>query len=241
MDCKMVFESKAGLKISGRMFKPDMKKEKYPVVIFSHGFNGCYAYQEQYGFEFSDAGICCFMFDFCGGGVNSTSDGNMLDMTVQSECDDLEAVIRNIKALDYVDSERIYLWGESQGGFVSALVAAKLQEQISGLILWFPAFVIPDGAKSRHEAGIHEVFGVQISKRFDEEAMLIDIYEKLAQYKKPVLIIHGDQDETVPVSYSVRAAEICENAELIVVPGAGHGFEEQDAKMARERTIAFVK
>lgn len=46
-------------------------------------------------------------------------------MSVITETGDLNAVIEQVKNWDWVDKENIFLIGESQGGCVSALVAAK--------------------------------------------------------------------------------------------------------------------
>lgn len=69
-------------------------------------------------------------------------------MTVGTECEDLETVIDCVKELDYVDPGRIFLQGESMGGLVSALVAARRPENIRAQVLWYPAFVVPEGAKT---------------------------------------------------------------------------------------------
>ena len=44
-----------------------------------------------------------------------------------------------------------------------------------------------------------------------------------------MLLIHGDADSIVPLSYSERALEVYPSAELKVVEGGGHGFYGEDA------------
>jgi pimeloyl-ACP methyl ester carboxylesterase len=39
---------------------------------------------------------------------------------------------------------------------------------------------------------------------------------------KPVICVHGDQDEDVPVEQSIGFCEVEPQAELVVVPGGGH-------------------
>lgn len=39
-----------------------------------------------------------------------------------------------------------------------------------------------------------------------------------------MLIVHGDADSTVGVSYSERAAQSYADAELRIIEGVGHGF-----------------
>lgn len=51
-----------------------------------------------------------------------------------------------------------------------------------------------------------------------------DVYEDVAAYEKNILILHGDRDGIVNLSYSQRAVETYPSAELKVIKGAGHGF-----------------
>ena len=70
------------------------------------------------------------------------SDGKTTDMSVLTEVSDLCTVIEYAKGLEYTDSTNILLMGCSQGGFVSALTAAKLRDEIRKLVLFYPAFCI---------------------------------------------------------------------------------------------------
>ena len=76
------------------------------------------------------------------------SDGESTKMSVLTEMKDLIAVKNFAKEQNYVDSENIILLGESQGGFVSGLVAAKCGAEIKKLVMIFPALCIPDHALS---------------------------------------------------------------------------------------------
>ena len=51
-----------------------------------------------------------------------------------------------MRGLDYVDSENLFLMGTSQGGAVSAITGADHQEEVRGMILLYPAFVLADRA-----------------------------------------------------------------------------------------------
>ena len=57
--------------------------------------------------------------------------------------------------------------------------------------------------------------------------MSFDIYKVIGNYKGDVLIVHGDKDDVVPLSYSKRAATVYESANLIIFEGGGHGFRER--------------
>ncbi|MCR5594920.1 MAG: alpha/beta fold hydrolase [Lachnospiraceae bacterium] len=237
----MTFIRSNGYKIAAKAFIPDdVAKSSFPVVIFAHGFGGNYRELMHHGDGFAEAGIICLFFDFCGGGMKSLSDGQMSEMTVYTEIEDLKCVIEGLKNIDCVDKNRIFLQGESMGGFVSAYVASDLPKQIKAMVLWYPAFVIPDDAKKRCEADDHTVFGMQISREYDLAAKDIDIFDKIQGYRGPVLIIHGDRDDIVPISYSHRAVELYKNAELVTMKGAGHGYDGEDSIRAREISVDFI-
>ena len=81
------------------------------------------------------------------------SDGKTTEMSVLTETKDLKAVIEYVRNLSYTDSEKILLMGCSQGGFVSALVAAKNNFPIEKLVLFYPALCIPAFAEIKNYAG----------------------------------------------------------------------------------------
>jgi dienelactone hydrolase len=233
-------KKESGHVIRGLIFRPD-SDGKFPTVIFSHGFGGNYRGLAQHGDDFAKSGIVCVFFDFCGGGMESSSDGNMSEMTVMTEANDLVAVMESINCLSYVEPESIYLLGESQGGFVSAIVGRAYRENVKGLILWYPAFVIPDDARKRLESGIDSHFGLKLSEDYDKVAQDIDVQELQLGFGKPVLILHGNKDDAVPIEYSRTAAANYSYATLKEIKGAGHGFNDKDGEFARSASIDFVR
>ena len=81
--------------------------------------------------------------------------------------------------------------------------------------------------------------GVKLSRKYDEDATSFDLYDLLPGYPGPVLILHGDRDPIVPLRYSEKAKETFPDAELIVYPGQGHGFNGTALKDALEKETAF--
>lgn len=239
--------SREGMKIHGRLYLPEGQGgrcAKYPLAVFSHGLGSNYRELEHYGPVLAGEGISCFLFDFCGGGPESLSDGDFEKMSVQTEIDDLHTVLTEIKKRNDIDSRNIFLMGESQGGYVSAVAAAEQPESVSGLILWYPAFNIREDAEKR--AGLpaperYDFFGLRMGEQYIRDALRIPVYCKIADYKKNVLIIHGDRDDLVPLSVSEKAVQIYESAELKVIRGGGHGFEGDDRWKAAEYSVRFMK
>ena len=110
-----------------------------PLIILSHGFGGNHMGSQDYADYFYSQGFATYSFDFCGGGMGSKSDGTMLEMSVLTEAEDLNAIIDFFQ--DDARFSAIYLWGASQGGFVSAYVAAQRPDDIAKVVLEFPAIV----------------------------------------------------------------------------------------------------
>lgn len=234
-------------KIAALLFLPDevstqKTDKKYPTVIFAHGFGGDYTCLEHYGDGYAEKGIVCIIFDFCGGGLKSHSDGTMKEMTILTEVDNLDSVVDEVKHLSYVDENKIFLQGESQGGFVSAYEAAQIEKDVDGLILWYPALCIPDDSRRRFEEKDDTCFGTELSPEFNEVAKDIDIFSVMKKYHGPVKIIHGDKDEVVSINYSKKALEAYKNnyTEFDVLAGAGHGFVGDDTIKARDLSIEFI-
>ena len=68
---------------------------------------------------------------------------------------------------------------------------------------------------------------------------------RVAQIDAPVLLIHGDRDENVPVDQTVAMADALEShgkeVESLIVPGATHFFTEQQNAAARRKLFDFLR
>ena len=230
-------------KIYAKMYLPAEEKDKYPAVVISHGFAGSSEDNVSRAELFASNGYVAVVFDFCGGGRASKSDGEMTEMSVLTEAEDLNAVIDGMLALDYVDASNFFLLGSSQGGFVSSYVAAHRPDDIKALALLFPAYSLQDDCWERHGSieNIPETESLMnntLGAIYSQDAMSFDIYDVIGGYKGDVLICHGDKDDLVDLSYSERAVEVYEHAELKVIKGAGHGFQ---GKPLRESLVEFLQ
>jgi len=69
-----------------------------------------------------------------------------------------------------------------------------------------------------------------------------DLTEDLKKIDVPTLILHGDDDQIVPIANSARlSAEIVKNATLKVYRGAPHGMCTTHKREVNEDLLAFVK
>lgn len=245
-ETKELYTKRDENQIYGLIYVPKNAGEKMPAVIFSHGFGGNYQVGTQYAEALVQKGYVVYCFDFCGGSPGSRSDGSTLDMSIFTEQEDLEAVIHMMQEQPFVDEENIFLMGTSQGGAVSAITAAANKEEIKGAILLYPAFVLVDRIKEQFEnvediPDTYYLMWMTVGRAYAENLLDYDIYEAISTYDKDVLLIHGDADSIVPLSYSEKAVEVYDSARLKVLPGAGHGFSGSDAEQAVTWMLEYLE
>lgn len=229
-----------GRTIRGIEYRPP--GDNLPIAIVSHGFLANLRTTKHYALQLAQWGFCAYCFDFIGGGVFCRSDGKMKDMSVMTEKADLQAVMAYAASRDYTKADGITLMGCSQGGFVSALVAAEEPSRIARLILLYPALCIPDDARKGKmmmfefdPENIPDSLSwgpIKLSGRYVRDVINIDPYQAIAPYTGPVLILHGEKDAIVDVSYAHRAGECYgSSCTVTILPDAAHGFrKETDAK-----------
>lgn len=234
------------LQIYGNLYLPNTDDQQYPTAIIAHGFGSSHSYMAPYAAYLAEQGIAGYVFDFCGGSTGSRSNGSTLDMSVLTEVSDMQAVLDGITDYSFVDLEQVYLMGESQGGLVSALLAERSDEDVHGLIMLYPALVIPDDARERYASAsdipeMARVFGTPVGRTYFSDVLDMDVFQEIGNFSGPVLIVHGDADSIAPISYSQQAVELYPAAELVTLDGAGHGFYGSFQLEAESQIAAFLK
>ena len=69
-----------------------------------------------------------------------------------------------------------------------------------------------------------------------------DLREDLKKFVVPTLVIHGDDDQIVPIDISGRAAaRLIKNAQLIVYPGAPHGLADTHKDRLNQDLLDFIQ
>lgn len=97
--------------------------------------------------------------------------------------------------------------------------------------------------------GFRESFRLQglaggIKGQYDciHEFSEVDYTDDLKAIDKPTLIIHGDDDQIVPIKASAEvAATLVRDATLQIYEGGGHGLAQIDAARFNAEILAFVK
>ena len=201
-----------GQNISGILHLPE--SEHPPCVIASHGLLSSKD-SEKYtalGERLAREGLAMLRFDFRGCGE---SEGRMKESTVSGRIADLGSAIEFVKS--YLGSEtRMGLLGSSLGGYIS-LIRASIEEKIRAVVIWATPFHLDNlkSKKSEEEMpSLGEVFFEDLPRH-----RLLPLLPKISN----CLVIHGEEDELVPVD---QAWEIFNSLgspkEIHVIEGADH-------------------
>lgn len=226
-----VYAYRDTLRIYGKMFRPE-GQQGLPAVVCSHSSSLTHEAMKGYAEKLAEAGYAAYCFDFCGGSTDSRSDGSTDSMTVFTEVEDLRAVVAMVKQQHYVDSTRVVLLGSSQGGLVSAILAEQLQDAVASMVLFYPAFNIPElirmfsGLAGGNWGGGSWGGMMSMSETFVNTIKDYDVWSNIGTYSHPVCIVHGTSDFIVPISNSEKAVQLYPHAELHPIQGANHGFNE---------------
>ena len=69
-----------------------------------------------------------------------------------------------------------------------------------------------------------------------------DFTQDLARFDKPTLVIHGDDDQVVPIDASARSVKrLLPSAQLIEYKGAPHGITDTHKERLNNDLLAFVR
>jgi acetyl esterase/lipase len=175
---------------------------------------------------------------------------------------DVRRAVRYIKrhAAEFgVDPDRLGVAGGSAGGHLALMLAttsdagdpesddavARSGNSVAAAVAYFPPTDL-HGATSEDMAvprRCNEAYGA-----FDFEATREGEFspgDHVSPDDPPTLLIHGDQDGVVNIRHSLQMRDALEGAgvthELIVIPGAGHGFRGEDATRAEVALVAWFE
>ncbi|MCB2360788.1 alpha/beta hydrolase [Clostridium estertheticum] len=251
---KVVEIDSENLRLRGMLHIPENINNKVPIVIIFHGFCG-----DKMGPHFifvklsrllERAGIACIRFDFAGSGE---SDGDFIDMTMDTELKDANNILNYVKTLDFVDNNRIGIVGLSMGGAIASMLAGERKSDIETICLWAPAGNMGEIILDKHYIGANfeefrkngyfDVEGLLVGRKFVDNVKDIKIYEKAAEYDKKSLIIHGDKDDVVSLSASQKYIYFWGDSSLLkVINGANHTFDKREwEEQVIDNTIEFIE
>ena len=173
-------------------------------VLFFHGNAGNVSHRMEHALALTAAGLDVLLVDYRGYG---RSTGRPSEEGLHR---DARAARAALLAGGRVDPARLVYMGESLGGAVALRLAVETPPLACVLQSTFTS--LRDVARQHYPAALSSLAGDAYPNR-----------ERIALLRAPVLILHGDVDEIVPVSHAEALFEAArEPRRLHIVPGAGH-------------------
>jgi len=225
------------------------QREKFPVIVFCHGFMGHRLGARHGGRLFVKAGrtlaregFAVLRFDFGGSG---DSYGEFEDMTTSAEINDLKAALKFLGTIKQIDKKKIGVVGLSLGGTVAICTAAENQ-RIRAVASWSGVAFLEDvfrvniiGEENYHKLmknGFYDItregqpVGYRINKKFFMDLKNHNPIEAIAKISpRPVLIVHGTKDVIVPTENAKALYESAKKPKKLQwIKGADHVFMERD-------------
>ncbi|MBP2831171.1 alpha/beta fold hydrolase [Aquimarina sp. U1-2] len=225
---------------------------KKPIVIFCHGYKGFkdWGAWDLVATAFAKANFFFVKFNFSHNGGTPKQPIDFPDLeafgnnTYIKELDDLETIIDWVSTQDFdysneIDPTQITLIGHSRGGGIVTIKAAE-DERITKIITWasvsdyknrFPkkeafhfwkkngVYYVENG---RTKQKMPHYFEFYTSFVQNEERLTISRATK--RINIPHLIIHGTNDQTVPVTEGKNLHSWNPESELFLVENANHVF-----------------
>jgi dipeptidyl aminopeptidase/acylaminoacyl peptidase len=160
--------------------------------------------------------------------------------------EELEDVINAIRYARFLSIPKIFLIGESHGGYLALLAAAK--EEVNGVIdAYGPTDLLAMQEYVKKENNPLEIewqdyIEATLKECIKGGADIITCAKKrspcflVAKLKAPLLVLHGSEDETVPLSQSEKLVEGLKhmrkkNFKFVVLAGYAHGFSLLEGKL----------
>ena len=220
-----------------------------PAVVVCHGFKGFmeWGFFPHLAHLLAARGFTTVRFNFRGGGMRPGDDlvtdpEAFAHATVGNDLRDLETVLTALGdggiAPGRVDGDRLGLVGHSRGGGTAILEAARNQ-QLSALVTWSAVATfdrLSEGEKAVwRSAGTVPIVNARTGQELVlDRSVLEDLEARAAEYDleaaaaarpAPWLIIHGEEDETVPVAEARRLAAAARQPSCLeVLADANHTF-----------------
>jgi len=232
-----------GLTISGQLYLPgDGDQTAYPTVCVCHGIPAKRPDPSDKGYPLLAEQICrqgfaVFIFNFRGTGAS----GGNLDILGWTR--DLKATIDYLCTLPEVDRSHLSLLGFSGGAAVSVYVASQ-DKRVSSIVTCacpaeFTFLINADEPQSiidrfRSIGTIRDESFPQSTEKWLSGFRLVSPIRYIAGIApRPLLLVHGSQDEVVEVSHAYKLYDsAAEPKQIIIVDGAGHRLRQNDRAMA---------
>lgn len=246
----IVYKTVDGAILDMDIFYPDSDKmqEENPWMIHVHG--GGWAGGNKYVVlkpsflgtlkGLVDSGVVCVTIKY-----RLARDGVTARDAVVDAKDATRFLLKNAEEFK-LDKERYGVWGGSAGGHLSLVTALGEDSAFKGdsklsdistdykcVVSYFPftSCLNPDlrpGSIFEDGKLFARLLGAPLEEKL-ELARLLSPTELLEESSPPILLIHGDKDEVLPIINSHYMMEVAEkkkaNVQLLTIKNAGHSFK----------------
>lgn len=221
-----------GLRLIGVLNRPaGPEKKRFPAVLFLHGFPGAEKNVDVQR-RLMERGVASFAPHFSG---SWGSDGRYAFSTLVPQA---AVFLKFLRGLDFVDPERVAVFGFSMGGWAALNLAARAEG------LRAVCAVAPVGGGEmvgRHTSGfvaracrtLRVGSHAALAKDFAAAVRKHDPAVSASRLACPILLVHGDQDGVVPAGVSKRIKAAAPKAKLVLARGANHDFLDRRAWLTR--------
>jgi len=223
-----------------------------PVVIFTHGFKGFkdWGHFNLLARYFAAQGFAFIKFNFAYNGTTLEDFSDVHDLEAFGknnfclELDDLQALIDLLHdptgplPQKEFDLSRLYLVGHSRGG-ASVILKAAEEPRVKALATWAAVSDL-DQRWSNEQMNQWKKEGVQwvanartgrqmplyyqIVENYYDNIHRLEVPQVIGKVQQPLLILHGEQDETLPVQMAHDLKGRKPDAELHLLSEADHSF-----------------
>lgn len=238
METPVVFESK-GQQIVGMMHLPD-GRGRVPGVLLLHGFMGTKSETHRLFVKLARKlaahGIASLRFDFRGSGDSA---GEFEEATIHTQVADATEALKFLARQKRINAKRLAVVGFSLGGAIAAHAVGRERGRVKSLVLLSPVaegagilddLATPEAVASLAQTGITDYGGNLVGVEFIRQFADMKPLREVVKVTCPVLLIHGQKDETVPAHHSDLYERALHNAKRIVkkvvIPGADHTFNK---------------
>ena len=260
--------------IRGDVYLPERPRGA-PIVVGCHGFKGFkdWGFWPSAGQAFAEQGLTLVTYNVSGSGIGEdletfTEFDRFEANTIGKEVEDLGIVIDALAAktipLAGADVRKLGVLGHSRGGGV-VLVRASRDPRIRSGVSWAAVssfLMVGEGERDAwrkrgyleiENARTKQVFrvGKGLLEELETHREALDPVLAAGRLQIPFLIIHGSQDESVPVQAAQRLSHALDpvRGKLLMVEGTGHTFGAQHPfsspttafRLVLERTIAWFR
>ncbi|OHX66446.1 alpha/beta hydrolase family protein [Flammeovirga pacifica] len=247
---KIEFVLKA--KEEGKRFLADArwsKEGKLPVVLFIHGFKGFkdWGAFDMMANQFADAGYCCIKMNFHSNGTTLDMPFEVVDKEAfaqnnfSKELDDIGVMIDWLHSdecpFENLDLQHINIIGHSRGGGVVLLKAAEDDRIKKVATLASIPRVDSFNEETMKEWKTNGVTYVlngrtqeqlplyyQVAEDYYANESRLDVALNIKKLAIPVMCIHGDEGETVPLQSLHYLKQLQPKIKDITIKGGSHTF-----------------